>query len=117
MIQINNYFFEPTDFNINFTTIGETKRTPFGGKIHSSYTNKYHTFKMKFTQLSPTQLSHFLYLYNLVFPPSGEPEDLTFIDDTNENYTTTIPIDGFDYNREKGSDETYSVDLTLEEVL
>ncbi|MFW6377403.1 MAG: hypothetical protein ACOCZ5_02030 [bacterium] len=115
-VQINNFFFEPTSFTPKLTIHGESRRT-FSGKLHSDYSNKYHTFSLSFKQISPTELGHFLYLLNLVFPSSGVPEDLSFTDDVGNNYTVTIPIDGFNYDREQGEKETYSVELKLEEVI
>ena len=124
-IKINNYFFDNvTKYTPKPHIIGETRRTPFGGSIHTDYTNKYYTFLLNLEGVTPTQCGQLLYLVNLVFPVNGVPQNLLFSDDTNGSawgltfpIEVTIPIDGYSFERENGKEESYRWNLELWQVL
>ncbi|MFW6015047.1 MAG: hypothetical protein ACOCRK_01265 [bacterium] len=117
-IQLNNYFFEPTEYVFDPTEIGETRRNPWTGTINTQITARYNPFDLTFKNISPTQLSHFIYLNNLCKPLDGnEPQDLDYVDIYDNSYTVTIPLNGFKYTPEEGAEETYTVKLRLEEVV
>lgn len=124
-IRINNYFFDNvTNYDPKKNEIGKSTRMP-NGTIKTQYTTKYYTFELKLENVKPTQLGQLMYLENLCKPSNDdEPQNLEFYDDTDGNalgvifpLEVTIPINGFDFNRESGEEETYEVDLKLEQVL
>ena len=118
MVKINNYFYEPTDYKPDYIELGESKRSPFTGTIHSFQTTDYHTFQLKFEQLEPEQLEHFEYLNNLSKGKNSlTQENLSFTDLYGNSYTVIIPINGYKPSPESGETETYTVNLTLEEVI
>ena len=124
LIKINNYFFDNvTQYTPKQKKIGETRRTP-NGSIHTDYTNEYWTFSLTLEGVTPTQFGQLLYLVNLVFPPNGVPQNIYFSDDTDGSaleltfpIEATIPIDGYNFEREKGEEETYKWNLELWQVL
>lgn len=117
-IQLENYFFEPDVYSSDTTELGETRRNPWTGTINTQITGRYTPFKMTFKDISPTQLGHFIYLNNVCKPlDETTPQNLSYTDLYGNDYTVTIPLNGFKYTPEKGSKETYQVDLTLEEVV
>jgi hypothetical protein len=124
-IRINNYFFDNvTDYTPDKKEIGTTNRMP-NGTVKTQYTTEYYTFKLKLENVKSAQLGQLLYLENLCKSINDDEEqNLKFYDDTDGSalgltfpIDVTIPINGFDFNREKGEEETYEVDLTLEQVL
>lgn len=124
IIRLNNYFFyNITDYDPTEHEIGSTRRMPYG-KLKTYHSVKYFTFDIQLEQLSPTQLGQFFYLNYLCKPnDDSESENLDFWSDDGEALgieypiKVFIPIDGFEFDRESGEEETYSVDLRLEEVL
>lgn len=121
MIKINNYFFNPTGIKIEIEEKGKTRRT-FNDTLHTQYSGRHRIFKYAFSNSSPVEVSHFLHLNNLCKPdnPLGEAvvggEDLTLIDTNGKQYNVSIPINGLQYTPEPGKEESYEVNLTLEEV-
>lgn len=125
LIKINNYYFDNvTDYQPKLHIIGETRRTPFGGNIHTDYTNKYYIFNLKLEGVTPNQFVHLLSLTNLVFPTNGKPQNLRFSDDTDGSLLgltfpieVTIPVGGHDFGRETGETESYWWSMELWQVL
>lgn len=116
MVRIDNYFFEVSDYTPNIEEIGNSRRGFNGNKLHTDYTNDYHIFDLTIEDLTKEQHGNLLYLLYKCRPENGSAEKLTFEDDTGEVYTVTIPIDGFDFDRQQGEKVRYVWNLRLEEV-
>lgn len=122
-IMINNYFFDNvTSYTPKYQQQGSSDRMPHG-TFKTEYNGDFYTFTMKLEGVTPTQLGQLMYLDNLCKPSSGSSANLEFRDDTDGSaldvtfpLDVTIPINGFDFDREDGEEESYMVDLTLEEV-
>lgn len=116
MIQIEKYFFEVVNYNVVPIEVGNTN-VSFSGKNHIDYINKYHKFELSMTNLSSQRHSQLLFLVNKNRGEGfSEPSNLRYVDLNGKEYTVDIPIEGYDYNLEKGEGETYAWDLTLVEV-
>ncbi|QTL99834.1 hypothetical protein GM661_18675 [Iocasia frigidifontis] len=114
MIQINNYFFEPTKFEKKYREIGNTQRS-FSGKVHTQNINKYYNFQLKIEGLSPSMFGNLLYLLSL--NRGEDPSNLTLLDNEGNEYTVIIPINGVNYDREEGEEETYYWEMEMWEVI
>ena len=115
MIRLGKYFFQPEDVDKEIVELGNTERS-FNGTLHSGKVAEYTTITLNISHLSPAEHSHLLYILDKS-RDLEEDESLTFTDDLGEEYDVIIPVDGFNYEREKGEEETYRWELQLEEVI
>lgn len=125
-IRINNYFFNNiTDYDPERHDNDFTERMPNGTIIQISRGIRYYTFDISLEQLTPVKIGHLVYLENLCRPiDQSEGETLDFWDDTDGSalgltfpIDVTIPENGFKFNRQESSEELYTADLKLEQVI
>lgn len=116
-IKLHKYFFGVTNFNPNESRVGTTQRSR-KGKIFTDYSsNAYKTFDIAIENLSEKEHYNLLYIVSLVFPENGGGQDLSFTDIFGNDYTVTIPIDGYNYSPKNTEDDLWDWELTLEEVI
>ena len=58
-----------------------------------------------------------LYITSLIFPTDGGSVNLDFIDSYGDNYTVTIPINGYNYTPKNTEEDLWLWEITLEEVI
>lgn len=114
-IKINNIFLNPTDYDSEPVEIGNTKRTP-SGDMYTQVTAKYMKFELSIEGVSPSMHSNLLYLISLNRAFNGQAENLTYVDYSGDEYIVSIPSNGYAFSMEEGVNESYSWELTLEEV-
>lgn len=115
-IQINNYFFLPTKYKRTPVEKANEKST-IDDTYRSQYFGEHYEFSITIENLSPTMHENLLSLKNLNRPYNDTPkESLELIDYRGTTYTVDIKVEGYDFNREKGKEETYKWDLELIEV-
>lgn len=119
-IKLYKYFFEISNFDISNERVGNTKRSR-KGKVFTDYSsNPYNTFNINITDINSIKHGNLLYIVNLCLPLDSseiEPIDIDFIDPYGNQYTVTIPVNGYNFTPIEGEDEYYDWQLTLEEVI
>lgn len=116
-IKLHKYFFDVSDFNINENRVGTTQRSR-KGKVFTDYSsNAYKTFEISLENLSEKEHYNLLYITTLVFPENGGGQDLSFTDIFGNNYTVTIPIEGYNYRPKNTEEDLWYWEITLEEVI
>lgn len=117
MIKLHKYFFDVSDFNINENRIGTTQRSR-KGKIFTDYSSDaYRTFNITLDNLSEKEHYNLLYITSIIFPETGGGQDVSFTDISGDNYTVTIPIEGYSFSPKNTEEDLWRWELTLEEVI
>lgn len=117
MIKLYKYFFNPSNYNVSEARQGSTQRSR-KGKIFTDYTSDaYKTFTITLDNLSEKEHYNLLFIISLVFPTDGGGQDLPFTDPLGNDYTVTIPIDGYSFNLKDTEENLWRWELTLEEVI
>jgi hypothetical protein len=116
MIQLENYFFEVSDYDEKIIEIGNSNRS-FSGKNHIDYINRYRQFQIGLKGISEEMHSNLLWLVSLNRGLNGEAKNLRYISLDNKEYSVDIGLNGYKFNIEKGKDKlSYEWNLTLLEV-
>jgi len=107
MVQIENYFFECSSFNITPHEHGTSQRS-FGGKLYTSSNYKYKEISCVIEGVPPSMHSNLqdIVLKNRSWNDTNA-ESLTFIDEQGEIYTVDIPVDGYSYSVDSDGDGRY----------
>jgi len=117
LIKLYKYFFELTDYNIKEKRKGNTQRSR-KGKVFTDYSsNKYRIFELTLDNLKEKEHYNLLFITSLVFPESGGGQDLSFTSPSGDEYTVTIPINGYDFNLKNTEEDLWRWDITLWEVI
>lgn len=116
-IKLHKYFFELSNYDVTEERQGNTQRSRTG-KIYTDYTsNAYKTFDLTLDNLTEKEHYNLLYITSLVFPETGNGDDIDFVSPTGENYIVTIPINGYNFSLKDTEENLWGWELTLEEVI
>lgn len=115
LIQINTYFFVPSSYKRTPVEKSNEKFT-LDDTYKSQYFGEHYEFSIEIEGLSPAMHDNLLSLKNLNRPYDGtSKESLTLTDKNGISYTVDIKANGYDFEEEQGSGETWRWELELVE--
>lgn len=114
MIQLDNYFFEITDYDEHEENINSYQRSRMG-KLFIDYSSPFFkTFEIEIEGVNKANHNNLLYLVHLSF---SEEDGITFMNPEGDIYTVRILPDGYSYEPAgKGNKDVWDWSLTLGEV-
>lgn len=117
MIKLHKYFYELTEYEEIENRQGNTQRSRTG-KIFTDYTSDaYKTFTLTLENLTEKEHYTLVYLTSLIFPTNGSGQDISFTCPLGNEYTVTIPINGYEYKLRNTKENLWNWEITLEEVI